>query len=229
MKDILIISCIFGKKFNKTYKAPLDKNCVFFTNNKALKDEIINNGWKYFYIDFELTDDSIISSLQSKYIKFLIFLKDFSEYNKFSQIIYTDHKFNLLETHIDKLLIIHNNDPKKCIIIRKTPRKKTTIYDEINEAKIQKRYLKNMNDTILFIENKLNTNQYSHNIRISNTGIIMYSNVDSIIPLLDDVYNSCIKLQQPECQIFWALFSQKYSEYINQIDFNNVNPLWKCP
>lgn len=228
MDDILVISCIFGKKFNKTYKAPLSNNCVFFTNNNNLKSEIINNGWKFFYIDFDLTDDIIISSLQSKYIKFLVFLQDFTEFKKFSKIIYLDHKFNVLDVHINKLLHIHKNYPEKSVIIRSTPKNKTSIYQEVEHAKYQERYLKNMKETIVFVEEKLKQCQLTTNIRISNTGIIFYNNSnDFIFPMLNDIYNSCINLQQPECQIFWALYSQKYLYYIEQINFYDVNPLWK--
>ncbi len=229
LDNTLIISSIFGKRFTKTYKAPYNKNCIFFTNNESLKDEIVNNGWRYIYIDFELSDDFILSSLQSKYIKFLIFLEKYPEFNHFSNIVYTDHKFNLLDSHINKLQQIYINDPTKIIIIRKTPRNKTNIYDEINESKFQGRYLKNMNETIRFVENKINIGEISSNIRISNTGIIYYNNFSKIIPMLNSIYNTCIELQQPQCQVFWAVYCQKYMEYIKQIDFDEVNPLWKEP
>jgi hypothetical protein len=234
MENLLIISCIFGKNFKKTYKAPLNKNCVFFTNNENLKHEIINNGWKYFYINFELTDDYIISSLQSKYIKFLIFLKDYPEFNKFLNIIYTDHKFKLHDIHINQFLSIQKNEPTKVIIIRKTPMLKTSIREEIACAKNQERYLKNMNATIHYIEDKIKHYQFKMNdIRISNTGIIFYNNINInnslITSMLYDIYNSCITLQQPECQIFWALYSQNYLDKIKQIEFYEINPLWQAP
>ena len=182
LDNTLIVSGIFGKRFTKTYKAPLGKNCIFFTNNESLKDEIVNNGWMYIYIDFELTDDYIVSSLQSKYIKFLIFLEKYPEFKHFSNIIHTDHKFQLLDSHIQKLQNIYNSDNTKLIVIRKT-----------------------------------------------HTGIICYNNFSQIIPMLNDIYNTCIELQQPECQVFWAVYCQKYVEYIKQIEFDEVNPLWKEP
>ena len=45
--------------------------------------------------------------------------------------------------------------------------------------------------------------------------------------MLNDIYDSCITLQQPECQFFWALYSQKYLEHIKQIEFNDIQLLWK--
>ena len=47
MKDLLIISCIFGKQFKYVHQSPNNKNSYFFTNNKDLKDEITRVGKKY--------------------------------------------------------------------------------------------------------------------------------------------------------------------------------------
>jgi hypothetical protein len=67
-------------------------------------------------------------------------------------------------------------------------------------------------------------------ISLSNTGIIFYNIINSaIFEMLNNIYDSCLKLEQPECQIFWALYSQTYSDYIKQVEFNDVNPLWKAP
>lgn len=44
MNNLLIIICIFGKKFKYVHLSPDNKNSYFFTNNKELKDEIINKG-----------------------------------------------------------------------------------------------------------------------------------------------------------------------------------------
>jgi hypothetical protein len=159
----------------------------------------------------------------------LPYLEKFPEFKKFSNIIYTDHKFQLLDSHIQKLHNIYISNPTEIIIIRKTPKNKTNIFDEINEAKFQERYLKNMNETIEFVQNKIDTGEINSDIRISNTGIIYYNNFTQIIPFLNNIYNTCMELQQPECQIFWAVYCQKYLNYINQIEFNEVNPIWKEP
>ena len=63
----MIISCIFGKKFTKYMLHQI--KIVFFTNNIDIKEEIINKGWNYVYVNKPLVND-IVSSLQSKYIKF---------------------------------------------------------------------------------------------------------------------------------------------------------------
>ena len=46
--------------------------------------------------------------------------------------------------------------------------------------------------------------------------------------MLNDIYYTCINQQQPECQIIWAIYSQKYIDKIKLIDFYNIiNPIWK--
>ena len=151
MNNLLIISCIFGKQFKYVHPSPDNKNSYFFTNNKELKDEIINKGWNYVYVNKVLSDDNIISSLQSKYIKFLKFLDDFPQFQNAKTIIYFDHKINVLPNALNeiKLLIDNNND--KSIVINQTPLNKTSVYDEVKAAMGQQRYVKNMkNENIFF-------------------------------------------------------------------------------
>ena len=57
--DILIISSFFGTGCDIFYYAPTSKNCVFFSNNLNIKDEIISKGWKFEFINFELSNDQI--------------------------------------------------------------------------------------------------------------------------------------------------------------------------
>jgi hypothetical protein len=264
MEDVLVISCIFGTRFHKIYQAPilhhfsfnmpslgeemngLDgclcsssirkcvNTCVFFTNNRGLEEEIVKKGWTFVYVSVELTNDDIVSSLQSKYVKFLQVLEDFPEYKAFSKIVYADHKFQLLDIHIERFLQIHAEHPEKAVIIRKTPRVKTSIYEEIHEAKQQYRYLKHMDATVAFVEKMRDAGEIDTEVRISNTGILFY-NLSSPafdkkrMPMLREIYKSCMELQQPECQIFWAMYSQKYMEWIQQIEFEEVKPVWACP
>ena len=104
--NILIISCIFGNKFKKVYKAPLLENCYFFSNNNNIRKEVESNDWHFIFIDFKLVDDDIICSLQSKYIKYLIFLDNFPLLKKYKQILYFDHKIFIIEQHIINLIKI---------------------------------------------------------------------------------------------------------------------------
>ena len=231
MQKLLVISCIFGDKFKKVYPSPLSINCFFFTNNIHLKKEIENKGWKYVFVDFPMSSCPITSSLQSKYIKFLVFLKDYPEFKKHKQILYFDHKVFIKKEEIVKLVSLSNESNNKYnIIIRKHESTRYSIWDEVNEAKKQERYNKNMKETIEFINNKLEKKEIVENVEICNTGLIFYNNYHEIMPLLNNIYNTCVSLQQPECQIIWAVLSQKYMDKIKLIDFHReINPLWKEP
>ena len=140
-------------------------------------------------------------------------------------IIYVDHKecINYLSLNQIKQLINENID--KSLIIRQTPYNKTNIYQEINEAKLQKRYAQNMNLTIKFVELLESSNKINTNVVICNTGLLIYINLQYIFPLLNNVYNMCLKHQQPECQIYWSIFSQFYKNKINEINYNTIKYL----
>lgn len=227
--NILLISCIFGKKFNKVYERPsLFNNATFFTNNSDLKNEITEKGWKYFYIDFYLSNDEIISSLQSKYVKFLKFLDDYEEFRKFKYILYFDHKCKIENDNIYQLFSISQNNPNSKIIIRETPRNKS-IWDEVVEASKHSRYAYNMINTIKFIKNIIIKDKLNDRSRICATGLILYYNYQDIYPMLLSIYNTCMLLKQPECQIIWSLYSQKYKDFITTIPFNLISILHQCP
>ena len=230
---ILIISCIFGKKFKKVYPAPSNKGkCLFFTNNKELLTELVSKGWTPVFIRYPLSENNLISSLQSKYIKFLQFLnnKRFEHLkNEYKQILYFDHKFYVLEEHIDKLIQL----AVRPILIRSTPHNTRNIWAEVNQAKGQDRYKNGMPKTIQLINYMINQKHINSNVTICNTGIIFYNDITSIevMQFLQNIYNACINLSQPECQIFWAIYSQTCPgrELIKVIPFSEVSPLWKCP
>ena len=220
--NLLIISCIFGEKFKYVHPSPDNKNSFFFTNNKELKDEIINKGWNYVYVNKILSDDIIISSLQSKYIKFLKFLDDFPQFQNAKTIIYFDHKENISSATIKEIKLLINNNLDKSLIIRQTPTNKTSVYDEIKAAMGQRRYKKNMDKTKIFIKDIIATKEFNKNVRICNTGLLIFISKEEIKELLDNVYEKCIEHQQPECQIYWGIFSQKHQNKIKQIKWTDI-------
>jgi hypothetical protein len=222
MNNLLIISCIFGKKMKRVHPSPDNKNSFLFTNNKELKNEIINKGWNYVYVNKLLSDDYIISSLQSKYIKFLKFLDDFPEFQKAKIIIYFDHKENVSSTTIDEIKLLINNNIDKSLIIRQTPSNKISVYDEVKAAMGQQRYVKNMNETKNFIKNIISTKEFSENVRVCNTGLLIFINRENISELLNNVYEKCMEHQQPECQIYWSIFSQKHKDKIKEIKWTDI-------
>lgn len=222
MNSLLIISCIFGKEFKYVHPSPDKINSYFFTNNMELKDEIINKGWNFIYINKVLSNDIIISSLQSKYIKFLKFLEDFPQFQNAKMIIYFDHKEYVSSSTIDEIKLLINDNLDKSLIIRQTPLNKTSVYHEINAAMGQARYVKNINKTKNFIKNIISEKKYNENVRICNTGLLIFINRDDIKDLLENVYDKCMEDEQPECQIYWSIFSQKHQNKIKEIKWDDI-------
>lgn len=236
--EFLVVSCIFGTKYKKIYNipVPIPENCIFyfFTNNPKLKTEIIAKGWQYIYVDFELSDDEIVSSLQSKYVKFLKFkndidLKNHKLFAQFAKIVYFDHKFKIDAKQMSIIINVMNENKHSSVIIRTTPSLKNTIWDQVNAGNTQYRYRKNMDKTVNLINSKLSHNEISECVRICNTGIMMYNNDENVQPMLDEIYNLCMELEQPECKIFWAMISQKYRHLIKTIQWSDLSPEWCEP
>jgi hypothetical protein len=229
-QNTLIISCIFGKKFQKVYPAPLSKNCYFFTNNPGLQKEIEAKGWKYQYVSMELSGDPVVSSVQAKYMKFLAFLPDFPEFQSFSDILYFDHKLFIKEAHIDQLIAVSNQRPDVSIIIRahENPNKKT-IWDEVEDANHQERYKRNMGKVVEWIKEKVGMGEVKEQVQLCNTGLLLYHNYDKCWPMLQNVYHTCVEFQQPECQIIWAVCSQAYESLIHIIPFQSIRAIWEDP
>lgn len=232
IENVIIISCIFGSKFKKVHPCPYKNKGFFFTNNKSLKKEIYDKNWIYVYVDKPLLNDEITSSLQSKYIKFLQFLDDKRFINKLpvfknktNKIIYFDHKENVTFQSLKEICALINNNLNKALIIRQSPGNKDTIYKEINAGMGQQRYQKNMNKTKKFVDNLILQNTISEKIVICNTGLLIYINHNKIKSLLDNVYNKCIEHKQPECQIYWAVFAQKFKNQIKQIKWKQIKSI----
>ena len=225
MNNLLIVSCIFGKLFKYVHPSPDNKNSYFFTNNKELKDEIINKGWNYIYVNKELSNDYLLSSLQSKYIKFLKFVDDFPEFQNTKTIIYFDHKENVSSATINEIKLLINKNVDKSLIIRQTPSNKTSVYDEVKAAMCQSRYVKNMDKTKNFIKDIIATKEFNENVRICNTGLLIFINREEIKELLNNVYEKCIEHQQPECQIYWSIFSQKHQDKIKELKWGDIKTI----
>jgi len=253
MKNVAVLSCWFGHKFNKPLKinslitckqwlyatiknllsyrildvlgfisiipqAPKGvESCYFYSNNKRLRTEIQFKGWHFCFVEGDIDNgESIASSLLAKKVKFLQ-INDTS-LRSFEHIIYMDSR----RITDDIIHLIKMN--QKGILIRYEAKLKLTIWHEIEEAKGQERYTKNMDKTIDFINDKL-IKDYVANNRVMNTGIIAYSmgrKGKQIRALCDEVYNACMKLEQPECQIIWCLLFQPYIDILHAVEFSEM-------
>jgi hypothetical protein len=217
MQNVLCISCYFGNNKISIHPAPKLKNCVFFSNNIDVKEEALQNGWRFEYVPKELSSDPVMSSLQSKYIKFLIFLQDFERYRSYSKILYWDHHLEVDFTHLEKVLTYDSVDDISIVIREHENLSRKNVWDEIEEASNQERYRKHMQNTIHFIGNKPTG-------KVCNTGFIFYKNYECVLDMLQDIYDACCHLQQPCCQIFWSVYSPKYSHKIHMIPFRELYP-----
>jgi len=231
-----IISCYFGKPDSPhIYPAPTF-TCYFFTNFAPLCHIAKQAGWIPRFVDTPLSADPLVSAIQSKRIKFLAFLRDKPDLLPPSDyILYVDNKLFVQAAHVQQLVQLHKqqqNETKTAVIIRfhECPEHKT-LWDEVHAARAQERYARHMDKTIDTLQLALKSGEYTANTQIYNTGLLFYYRpmLHHIQPLLDQVYDACTQGQQPECQIWWALYAQKYREFCMGVPFSYLHIVWMHP
>ena len=224
----LVISGIFGTVFDNLYESIPGVRCILFSNNPSIKKISEDRGWEFKFVKIHpLSDDYRLSLVQSKYVKFLQFFNEFPEFKPYTDIVYFDHKFEVQQAHLDWMDKAFTAG--KAVLIRNTPRLKSSIQDEINDAMCQERYTVTMPQTIAWLERTLEKKKLSMETRIMNTGLMKYRDFFGIIPLLDEVYQTVWRLAQPECQIIWACLSQEYEDLIQRVDWDMLKPRWQAP
>jgi hypothetical protein len=203
-------------------------DAYFFTNNSRLESAIEAAGWKYVFVDFPLSDDGAISSFQSKYIKFLQFLKnkDYSFIDKYDTIIYTDHKLELKDSHVKYLLERMNGHE---ILVRDHPGNRKNIWEEVGAAMFQERYLRFMPQTIDYVRKKAHSG-YSEKPVVVATGLIVYRHLNkNTMDFVDEVYSDLESIGTSECQIVWSMLGQKHTDIIKIIGWDELDIKWKEP
>jgi hypothetical protein len=205
--SLCYITCIFGSKINDVKKSPCSTHSYLFTNNKDLKNLIISKGWKYYYVDKPLLNSSLICSLQSKYIKFLMFLNDFPEFKlNYKKILYCDHKYDLSSSEqIELVHTVFNKYPNHIFIVRGHRDAKRNIKKEIKQSKRQTRYALNLSKTLNYINVMCKQKKCSLKTPVYLTGLIFYNNIEQSLKLTSQVYDLCIKHNQPQCQLYFAI------------------------
>jgi len=227
MQQTAVVSCILGTSFRAVYPAPLAGSSFFFTNQRDLESEIEDKGWECLFLDIPLSSEGTISSLQAKYVKYLQFLRDGEHEwaSRVDEIVYTDHKFFVKPKHLQFIVDNRSRD----ILVRKTPRLKTTVWDEFDDAMRSDRYRRFMPQTKAFIEQKLSEG-YSATTPISNTGLIAYNHKNPrVLTFVDQMYAALTNIGTSECQIIWALLSQRYVDLIQHVDWKAMAILWEPP
>lgn len=220
-----IISGYYGAQPSGVYSAPKKTDCYFFSNNVDVGRTAEAAGWSFIFDDVPPSADFRISSLQSKKTKFLQFDKQSIDFSPLDSILYFDHKFNVELSHVQRLETLCKSD----MLVTNTPREKTCIQDEVNEAVSQPRYRETMHQTLDWARNKIYDEDYSPNNRIMRTGLLLYSRVSVMQPLCDEVYDTCWLLGQPECQIIWGILAQRYELNLTRVAHDTVPILHKEP
>jgi hypothetical protein len=114
-------------------------------------------------------------------------------------------------------------------LIRETSRVKSTISDEVEDALGFQRYAESMPQTLEWVELMKRERAVSETVRIMNTGLIYYSQVPPLRDFLDEVYSVIKFLNQPECQIIWAVLSQAIEDLIQRVDWADIGIDHKLP
>lgn len=222
--NIAYITCFFGTNPQRIYHWNKNNGDVyFFTNYSNLKNELISKGWNYVYVNKPLSNDLLISSLQSKYVKFLKFLDHYNQFEKYKSIVYFDQKYTLdFKTTIDVENVISKYNSKSCIIFQ-CNFAKNLLKHEVGRSLKQGRYKKNMSLTEKYIRNNVENGLSNRQIPIQLTGFIIY-NMDKILcndfSIHTKVYDLCMKHQQPQCQIYWSILAYAAKDNIIAIPRN---------
>tara|TARA_A100001035_G_C27777702_1_gene499949 strand:+ start:283 stop:1134 length:852 start_codon:yes stop_codon:yes gene_type:complete len=226
-KDLLV-SCVFGVKFSKLHPALFNYRCVLFSNNIKLKKEALKKGWEFEFVDkFELSKDHFLSSLQSKYIKFLQFLDDFPAYKKYRSITYIDHTIKISKEESKRLKgLFHRN--KKIFMISSAKGYLAT--ESLDKAsKSHQRYRNSYKQTKDWINYQLDHKNIPSPPQEYATGFIMYKDFKQLMPFLKNVYATIWDLRQPHCQTIWAVLVQWHLEDLQYIYWSDTSMKKRTP
>lgn len=225
----LMVSGFFGTAFSRVHPAPRGTRSLFFTNTQAMRDEAEAKGWDTILLDrAELapSDDPLVSSLQSKYVKFLRFRKDYPDLRRYESITYCDHKAHVKDEHL--VWLMSRSLPGASALLRYSPARKD-IYDEMTLAEGQPRYAHAMPQTRKWVEEVKDSRGISTAVRVANTGLIHYLDIPRMMPLLDEIHAVSMELEQPECQVLWAALAQGYEGEIQYVDWFDMDIEWVHP
>lgn len=225
--NTLLVSAIFGAKFSKLWRAVDGYRCVLFTNNLSIREEAEKKGWEFVFVEkFELSDDFRVSSLQSKYVKFLQFFKDYPEFGGYEKVVYFDHKNVFSSQELERILGIFKEDKK---IFMLSSLEGWSAKDELKSASIFPRYKEFESETRDWIDQRVKAGQVNWDAQVYATSFIAYKNIQEIMPFLDEVYRTLLELRQPQCQVIWAVLIEGHKEWLQSIHWVETSMYRKTP
>jgi Methyltransferase domain len=216
-----IISAFIGETLDFVRQSPAPKDRSFFWANKEeFRDVIERAGWTFIH-DNDFADDPcdpVKTSIRSKYFKFLQFMHDESRMplRNFRFALWADTKRIPESPKAFKAFMSASPKSERWlpgVTIRTTPPLKETLDAEIEAAMPQERYARTMNAVRDVIRKEINEKGARNEVRICNTGLILFDLANPEVHELNRlIYESTVLTQNPECQIFFALFRQRFSE-----------------
>lgn len=217
----VLISGYSGLEASSVHPAPSGCKSLFFSNNKSVLHEARLKGWKAIRIpnpqvSSSSGDAEISSSLSAKAFKFLQLSPLTRRALKGQSMLYLDHKFKPTRSLVDAIVGLRRQDAD--ILVFDTPSKKSSIHQEVSDAMGQYRYSKAMPNTRAWMRHMIRFGLVKWRTRIARTGIIYYANPRLAFPFSSCVFNVCMALNQPECQIIWAALAQHPSAPNIQIE-----------
>lgn len=220
MENLLIVSGYFGVKSNLEVRPPGIGTSYFFANAKETLAEAELLGWSPVDVSsmMPLSSDEMVSSIQSKWLKFLGFLSDFPEFSD-RTMIYADHKNQLTPNSVARLLKNLRGNAK--VVVRHHAEYRDNVMMEVAEAWEQRRYAQNMPQTLEWIHERARGGD-KFRTRVPNTGVLLWTPTIEARALASEIYGEILRLGQPECQIIWSMVSQRHKRHIRAIRYNSL-------
>jgi hypothetical protein len=219
-KSCCIVSAFIGERLERVRQSPVAREQSFFWGNKQeFRGVVEAAGWT-FLRDTGFTGDpadEVQASLRSKYFKFLQFLREGTPtpLDGFRYALWADAKrIPTSRAAHEAFLAARPGSPHAVpgITIRTTPPLKLTIRSEIEAAMGQERYARTMDRVRAVIAREIAAGRAKDAIRICNTGLILYDLANPRVRELNKlIHNATIETANPECQIFFALYRQRFA------------------
>ena len=224
--NICFYSCFFGKNdyvSNKINPPPSNEyDFFYYTNNYSTFEQLKNTNWKRRFVPVPVKKNSNINCFDSKLLKSCPHLIE--ELNKYEYSVYID-TCSMLNVTVDELINtiqqrIQQNP--ECVIMmlphRFWPKAENAIAVEYHKSMEQSRYLREQDQVISYINQKLQIG-YSLNIPMHfETGFIVRKQQHPVTVTINNTWYNEICECGIECQISFGFVQQMFPN--NILPFN---------